>query len=138
MAKRLRSVALSRFATLKRYALRLACVLEPGKGLLDRLVLMHDQYVTEMCRRGQHDDAQQHRALRQRQKRAIDFAAFLQLPFAAVPGTTGLLDAMALIRQLDAGTLQRLPPRSPQGVCCQNSTAPARMKPGTSTGMPGR
>src|SRR5207253_875412 len=43
------------------------------------------------------------------------FAAFLQLPFAAVPGNTGLLDAIAIIRQLDAGTLKRLPPAVPTG-----------------------
>jgi len=32
-----------------------------------------------------------------------------------VPGNTGLLDAIAIIRQLDAGTLQRLPPAVPSG-----------------------
>jgi TnpA family transposase len=179
LAKRYSATDLKRFADPKRYALLLAFVLETGKGLLDHLVLMHDQYVTEMCRRVQHDYEQQHRALRKRQKRAIDvvlatterfldwpndhpvskadfwpqgderpfrsaltdlrtfqrleergygdllltrypslrkyFAAFLQLPFAAVPGNTGLLDAIAIIRQLDAGTLKRLPPAVPTG-----------------------
>jgi hypothetical protein len=179
LAKRYSATDLKRFANHKRYALMLAFLLETRKGLLDHLVLMHDQYVTEMCRRVKHDYEQQHRALRKRQKRAIDvvletterflnwpdehpmskadlwqqgderpfrsaltdlrtfqrleergygdllltryptlrkyFAAFLQLPFAAVPGNASVLDAITLIRHLDAGTLKRLPPTAPTG-----------------------
>jgi TnpA family transposase len=157
----------------------LAFLLETRKSLLDHLVTMHDQYLMEMCRHAKHLYEQQHRALRQRQKRAIDvvlettdlllewpeerafskaelwqqideskfrgsladlrtfkrleergygdvllarypslrkyFAAFLHLPFAAEQGNDSLLQAIDLIRQLDAGTLKRLPPTVPTG-----------------------
>jgi hypothetical protein len=43
------------------------------------------------------------------------FAAFLHLPFAAEQGNDSLLQAIDLIRQLDAGTLKRVPPTVPTG-----------------------
>ena len=43
------------------------------------------------------------------------FAAFLHLPFAAEQGNDSLLHAIDIIRQLDAGTLKRLPPTVPTG-----------------------
>ena len=71
-AQRYSATDLKRFADHKRYALMLAFLLETRKGLLDHLVLMHDQYVTEMCRHVRQRYEQQHRELRKRQKRAID------------------------------------------------------------------
>ena len=41
------------------------------------------------------------------------FAEFIHLPFSAKPGTEPLLNAINLVRQLDAGTLQTLPDDSP-------------------------
>ena len=46
-------------------------------------------------------------------------AEFLHLPFAAEQGNASLLDAIAMIRQLDAGTLKRLPPTVPTGFVPQ-------------------
>jgi TnpA family transposase len=173
LAKRYKATDLKRFSDPKRYALLLAFLLETRKNLLDHLVTMHDQYVMDMCRHAKQRYEQQHRALRKRQKRAIDvvletsdrlldwpherplskaalwqqiderkfrdsladlrtfkrleergygdvllarypslrkyFAAFLHLPFAAEQGNESLLHAIDLIRQLDAGTLKRLP-----------------------------
>jgi hypothetical protein len=173
LAKRYKATDLKRFSDSKRYALLLAFLLETRKDLLDHLVTMHDQYVMDMCRHAKQRYEQQHRALRKRQKRAIDvvleasdrlldwpherplskealwqeiderkfrgsladlrtfkrleergygdvllarypslrkyFAAFLHLPFAAEQGNESLLHAIDLIRQLDAGTLKRLP-----------------------------
>lgn len=41
------------------------------------------------------------------------FVQFLHLPFTAAPGNEPLLQAIALVRQLDAGTLKKLPPSTP-------------------------
>src|SRR5262249_35907052 len=41
------------------------------------------------------------------------FAAFVHLPFAAKPGSEPVLRALAIIRQLDAGVLKKLPPNAP-------------------------
>ena len=41
------------------------------------------------------------------------FADFIHLPFAAKPGNEHLSQAIALVRQLDAGDLKRLPPTAP-------------------------
>jgi Domain of unknown function (DUF4158) len=72
LAKRYSAPDLKRFAEPKRYALMLAFLLETRKHLLDHLVTMHDQYVTEMCRHAKHLYEQQHRELRKRHKRALD------------------------------------------------------------------
>lgn len=50
----------------------LVFLLETRKQLLDHLVTMHDQYMTEMCRHAKHRHEQQHRKLRKRHKRTID------------------------------------------------------------------
>ena len=42
------------------------------------------------------------------------FADFLHLPFAAKPGNEPLLQAIGLVRQLDAGEVKRLPPTAPR------------------------
>jgi hypothetical protein len=41
------------------------------------------------------------------------FAAFVHLPFAAKPGNEPVLRALEIIRQLDAGVRQKLPPHTP-------------------------
>jgi Tn3 transposase DDE domain len=41
------------------------------------------------------------------------FAEFLHLPFAVEPGAEPLLQAIELVRQLDGGTLRKLPPHAP-------------------------
>ena len=41
------------------------------------------------------------------------FAEFLQLPFAAAPGSEPLLQAIELVRQLDVGVVKKLPPEAP-------------------------
>jgi len=38
---------------------------------------------------------------------------FLHLPFAAAPGNEPLLQAIELVRQLDAGDMNKLPPSAP-------------------------
>jgi hypothetical protein len=47
-------------------------LLETRKTLLDHLVVMHDQYVLEMCRESRNAYEQKHRDVRKRQKRAMD------------------------------------------------------------------
>ena len=41
------------------------------------------------------------------------FAEFIHLPFAAAPGNEPVLHAIALVRQLDAGDMKKLPPSAP-------------------------
>lgn len=41
------------------------------------------------------------------------FAEFVQLPFAVAPGNERLLQAIQLVRQLDAGEVKKLPPHAP-------------------------
>jgi hypothetical protein len=61
----------------------IAFLLETRQNLLDHLVTMHDQYMTERCRHAKQSHEQQHREFRKRQKRAID---------VVVDATTFLLD----------------------------------------------
>ena len=176
-AKRYSAKDLKRFADHKRYTLMICFLLETRKILLDHLVTMHDQYIVDITRQVKNAYEKKHRALRQRQKRAIDvmldltdfflgwpddqpllkkalwrqveegklhssrqdlqefkqleergygdlllnrypslrkyFADFIQLPFAAKPGNEHLIQAIDLVRQLDAGTLTKLPPIAP-------------------------
>jgi TnpA family transposase len=177
LTKRYSAADLKRFADHKRYTLMLGFLLETRKVLLDHLVQMHEQYLLDLCRHAKIVHEQQHRALRKRQKKAIDivlattsvfldwpdeaplskqelwqqvdegalrealedlrtfkrleergygdlllarypslrkyFAEFLQLPFAAAPGSEPLLQAIELVRQLDAGIMKKLPPDAP-------------------------
>jgi TnpA family transposase len=71
-AKRYSAKDLKRFADHKRYALMICFLLETRKVLLDHLVTMHDQYLTDMCRQAKNIHEKKHRELRKRQKRAID------------------------------------------------------------------
>lgn len=72
LAKRYNATDLKRFTDHKRYALMICFLLETRKILLDHLVTMHDQYVTEMCRKSKNDHEKQYREMRKRQKNAID------------------------------------------------------------------
>lgn len=71
-AKRYSTKDLKRFAEPKRYTLMLCFLLETRKTLLDHLVTMHDQYVTDIARQTKNAHEDKHRELRKRQKRAID------------------------------------------------------------------
>ena len=70
--KRYNATDIKRFTDHKRYAMMICFLLETRKVLLDHLVLMHDQYVMEMCRETRNAHEKKHRDLRKRQKRAID------------------------------------------------------------------
>lgn len=72
LAKRYSATDLKRFADHKRYTLMACFLLETRKVLLDHLVKMHDQYLTDLCRKSKNLYEQKHRALRQRQKKAVD------------------------------------------------------------------
>ncbi|UBF30112.1 Tn3 family transposase (plasmid) [Kovacikia minuta CCNUW1] len=177
LAKRYSATDLKRFADHKRYTLMACFLLETRKVLLDHLVKMHDQYLTDMCRKAKNSYEQKHRELRQRQKKAVDivleanhylldwpleqpllkaefwqlvdedefrsalenlqafkrleetgygdlllarypslrkyFAQFIHLPFAAEHGNGDLIEAIGLVRQLDAGNLKKLPKTAP-------------------------
>jgi len=176
-AKRYSATDLKRFADPKRYALMTGFLQETRKILLDHLVTMHDQYVMEICRQAKNSHEKNHRALRKRQKPAIDvvldiahlildwpddqpfskqdiwrqvgeaplrsslqdlhefkqleergygdlllarypslrkyFADFIRLPFAAEQGNAPLIQAIEMVRKLDAGDVKRLPPTAP-------------------------
>ncbi|MEM9449538.1 MAG: Tn3 family transposase [Cyanobacteria bacterium P01_E01_bin.6] len=71
-AKRYSAKDLKRFADHKRYALMVCFLLETRKVLLDHLVMMHDQYLMDMCRKSKNIYEQKHRDLRRRQKKAVD------------------------------------------------------------------
>ncbi len=178
-AKRYSATDLKRFADPKRYALMIGFLQETRKILLDHLVTMHDQYVMEICRQAKNSHEKNHRALRKRQKPAIDvvldithlildwpddqpfskqdiwsqvgeaplrsslqdlhefkrleergygdlllarypslrkyFADFIHLPFAAKQGNAPLIQAIEMVRKLDAGDVKRLPPTAPTG-----------------------
>jgi len=72
LAKRYSATDLKRFADHKRYTLMVCFLLETRKVLLDHLVKMHDQYLTDMCRKAKNIYEQKHRELRKRQKKAVD------------------------------------------------------------------
>jgi len=164
---------MKRFKAHKRYALMVCFLLETRRVLLDHLIKMHDQYLMDLLRKSKRIHEDRHRALRKRQKKAVDtvltathvvldwpddqpllktdlwqrvsktrllesiedlhrfkyleergyadivlarypslrkyFSRFVCLPFEAKPGTEQLLDAIKLIRQLDAGVVNTLP-----------------------------
>lgn len=71
-AKRYSTTDLKRFANDKCYSLMFCFLLETRKILLDHLVMMHDQYVTDLCRHSKNIHEKKYRKLRKRQKKAID------------------------------------------------------------------
>ena len=72
LAKKYSAKELKRFDDHKRYALMICFLLETHKILLDHLVKMHDQYITEICRESRNIYEKKHQALRKRHKRAVD------------------------------------------------------------------
>jgi hypothetical protein len=72
LTKRYSAKDMKRFTDHKRYALMVCFLLETRKMLLDHLVRMHDQYMTELCRQTKNNHEKRHREFRKRQKKAID------------------------------------------------------------------
>jgi hypothetical protein len=164
---------LRRFAPEKRYALAAAFLFDAKKRLLDYLVEMHAQFMTEMQREARNAWEQEHRQVRARLRRGVTslrelaetvlkleaspespiatlleqintreiaeavtdcvqferlerhglldklhgkyanfrryFRSFVDLPFAAEPGSESLLEVLALLRQLNNGEVNALP-----------------------------
>lgn len=72
LARRYNTKDIKRFKENKRYSLMLCFLLETRKVLLDHLVKMQDKYILDMLRKAKQVHEQKHRALRKRQKKAID------------------------------------------------------------------
>lgn len=72
LTKRYSAKDMKRFKDHKRYALMVCFLLESRKILLDHLVKMHDQYMTELCRQTKKSHDKKHKEFRKRQKKAID------------------------------------------------------------------
>ena len=72
LTKRYSAKDMKRFKDHKRYALMVCFLLESRKILLDHLVKMHDQYMTELCRKTKNSHDKKHKEFRKRQKKAID------------------------------------------------------------------
>ena len=72
LTKKYSAKELKRFDEHKRYALMICFLQETRKILLDHLVKMHDQYITEICRESRNIYEKKHQALRKRHKRAVD------------------------------------------------------------------
>ena len=61
LTKRYSAKDIKKFGEQKRYALMICFLLEIRKVLLDHLVTMHDQYVTEMCRESRNAYEKKHK-----------------------------------------------------------------------------
>lgn len=72
LAKYYSAKDIKKFNKQKRYALMISFLLETRKILLDRLVMMHDQYITEICRESRNTYERKHREFRKRHKKAVD------------------------------------------------------------------
>ena len=72
LTKRYSAKDMKRFKDHKRYALMVCFLLESRKILLDNLVKMHDQYMTELCRQTRNSHDKKHKEFRKHQKKAID------------------------------------------------------------------
>ncbi len=72
LAKNYNSKYLNRFKDHKRYAMMLCFMLEPRKILLDHLVKMHDQYLTDIYRNAKNTYKKKYRGFRKNQKKDID------------------------------------------------------------------
>ena len=72
LSKRYNAADIKRFNATKRYALLTCFLVETRKSLIDHLVLMHDQYLQETARESRRKYEKRHRALRKRQKKAVD------------------------------------------------------------------
>lgn len=85
LTKRYSAKDIKKLGEKKRYALMICFLLEIRKVILDHLVTMHDQYVTEMCRESRNTYEKKHKEARKCHKKAIDIIitttdALLQLP----------------------------------------------------------
>ena len=72
LTKRYNARDLKRFNESKRYALMFCFLVETQKILLDYLVKMHDQYITDMSRHSKNEYEKKHRKIRKQQKKAVD------------------------------------------------------------------
>lgn len=72
LARRYDAQALKRFAPAKRIALVACFVAEIRKTLLDHVVEMHDQYLTDMCRRARNAFEEQYRQFRRKAKEGLE------------------------------------------------------------------
>lgn len=72
LAKNYSSKHLNRFKEHKRYAMMVCFLIETQKTLLDHLVKMHDQYISDICRKSKRIHEKKHRDCRKKQKRAVD------------------------------------------------------------------
>ena len=72
LAKTNSSKDIRKFGEQKRHAVMIGFLLEMRKILLDLLVTMHDQYVTEMCREAKNAYETKHKNFRKRHKKAVD------------------------------------------------------------------
>ena len=72
LARRYSAKDIKRFRDHKRYALMVCFLLQTRKVLLDHLVQMHDQYLTDMCRHSRNAYEKSHKELRKRHKKAVD------------------------------------------------------------------
>jgi len=104
LTKRYSAADLKRFADHKRYTLMLGFLLETRKVLLDHLVQMHEQYFLDLCRHAKIVHEQQHRALRKRQKKAIDIVLATTSVFLDWPDEAPL-SKQELWQQVDEGVV---------------------------------
>ena len=72
LSKTYKVTYMNRFKDHKRYAMMICFLIESRKVLLDHLVRMHDQYLTEIGRQAKYRYEIQHRKVRKRQKKAVD------------------------------------------------------------------
>ncbi|MEM1119177.1 MAG: Tn3 family transposase [Bacteroidota bacterium] len=105
LAKKYSAKDLKRFDTRKRYTLMICFLLESRKLLLDYLISLHDQYMTDMVRKSRNAYEKQYRKRRNKHKKAMNNILF---------SVDYLLDWMAdtkltkktLVKRVDAEKLQ--------------------------------
>lgn len=72
LAHKYNAKEMKRFADSKRYALMICFLFESHKVLLDHLVKMHDEYMTDLLRRCKNRYENKHKQLRKSQKKAVE------------------------------------------------------------------
>ena len=104
LAKRYDAQALKRFAPAKRYALAACFLAETRKTLLDHLV-MHDQYLIDVCRRPRSAFDEQHRQFRRKAKEGLEMVlAAVDILLDSASARENRLDR--LYRQIDEENLR--------------------------------
>ena len=106
LTKRYSAKDIKKFGEHKRYALMICFLLEIRKILLDHLVTMHDQYITEMCRESRNAYEKKHKEGRKCHKKAVDIIIntadfLLQLP------EKQLFTRESLLKQIDEIKLRK-------------------------------